>query len=184
MAPYPQGAEVIPHLKGNLGGAEVFPPLGRVSQHTVLPLRLLGMIDDGNAIAPFGRDILGDPVPDPGQLRPLLPSQEQWEDKRFSNLAFIDEFVERCGSTRALDLYAVGVPAEDPWSRLITYDKSPHKYRNIPDIPHVRQLASYMWDMVEFGFQMMGRNLDFLAAEGFRLDSAVSMILDHAKFAP
>ena len=96
----------------------------------------------------------------------------------------MNEFVGRCGSTRALDLFAVGVPAGDPWPRLITYDRSPQKYRNVPDIPHLRQLASHMWDMVEFGFQMMGGNLDFLAAGGCRLDSAVSMILDHAKFAP
>ena len=96
----------------------------------------------------------------------------------------MNEFVEKCGPARALDLYSVGVPAEDPWSRLISYDKSPQKYQNIPDIPHLRQLATYMWDMVEFGFMMMGRNLEFLAAEGFRLDTAVSMLLDHAAIAP
>ena len=66
----------------------------------------------------------------------------------------------------------------------MTYDSSPQKYQNIPNIPHFRHLASYMWDMVEFGLDLMGANLDLLAADGFRLDIAVSMLLDHAEMHP
>ena len=110
----------------------------------------------------------------------MIPKQEQWEYRRFSSLTFMNEFLEKCGAAKPMDLYPIGLPAADPWSRLITYDASPQKYQNIPNIPHLRHFASYMWDMVEFGFDMMGRNVDILAAEGFRLDVAVSMLLDHA----
>ena len=165
------------------GSGSLSAPWEGVTAHGT-PKAPFGYDESGVSIAPLGRDPIGDPLPDPRELRPLLPSRQQWEDQRFSNLTFMNEFVERCGPARALDLYSVGVPAENPWSRLISYDRSPQKYQNIPDVPHLRQLASYMWGMVEFGFMMMGRNLDFLAAEGFRLDTAVSMLLDHAANAP
>ena len=59
----------------------------------------------------------------------------------------------------------------------MSYDESSEQYANIPNSPHLKLLATYMWDMAEHHFLMVGKRLDFLAADGFRLDSVVRMMI-------